>query len=670
MDQKHCWPNKNNYHRYQGVTLIDYITEPPLRWSLLGLLLPLIVLFLFALSQAGTSLFLLTKFGFSHPVALLFASMVCTCLTSVYFQKISLQFKKTFFYTKTFYKAYKDLHRSFASVEFGEKLELKQMQKVQAMWLLLQHRHLVKNLRLKLKQGENVDVKSFLDTQLEKTMRDLGGAYFKIELIDQTSFLYSWSFEVLSLEKFYSNLVMDEEDPSGEKISQIRSKLATYRWACLEGFGDNKELKSKTIEELNGILNTDRNQNNISWHSVLQAIKESEDLFCEGVEKIESNQADSWLKKFKHQRINIDHKRNPDPKLYGFAMYSSWFGGLGNMMAGNNLIGLYGSVAGVGALISFYPILHLSAFVKIVIAIFGCCSAAYASYALTWPMLHKLLKQVTRWRMRQNFRRYINKPSFEWLTKRSIDWRICICVLFAGFVTLSAVNFNVYATWHLTNRLIALFPDTVFAKFLAHMPIVLKVFLSGLQALISFLCAGALYFTSCFNQYVGQPGKVNLRFISVLDKIHNQIKQKSWLKVIQLIVIVIFSGLAAIAQTIIWFHGINPVLLYLCSIPASLAFFATFCEAALACLDNEDANVWLNDTQLNAWLKYQAPPISSSSSTLSQDNDKGQYNLSLSTIGDEDEDEDRIDVTSSLDDPIGLDLSGDGIPEFRDNVNS
>ena len=75
-------------------------------------------------------------------------------------------------------------------------------------------------------------------------------------------------------------------------------------------------------------------------------------------------------------------------------------------------------------------------------------------------------------------------------------------------------------------------------------------------------------------------------------------------------------------------------------------------------------------TALNAWLKYQAPPISSSSSTLSQDNDKGQYNLSLSTIGDEDEDEDRIDVTSSLDDPIGLDLSGDGIPEFRDNVNS
>ena len=46
--------------------------------------------------------------------------------------------------------------------------------------------------------------------------------------------------------------------------------------------------------------------------------------------------------------------------------------------------------------------------------------------------------------------------------------------------------------------------------------------------------------------------KNKLRFISVVDKILKHIKQKSWLKVGQLVIIVA-CGLAAIGQTIIWF---------------------------------------------------------------------------------------------------------------------
>ncbi len=610
MKLEHLWPNKNEICRYQNITWIHYLTDAKLRWSLLGLLVPLLVLSLFALSQAGTSLFLLTRFGFAHPVALLFASMVCCCLTSVYFQKISLYFKKTFFFEHRFYKAYKDLHRSFASVDFKkDNVTQNNIKRVQAMWLLLQHRHMVKKLRNMLKSTvifDESDLEGWYGKMLERAMKDLGGEDFKIQLIDKKSFVYQWSLGILKVELEVVQL-QSEKNLDDLSIKKIRNKLAMFGWCCLEGMSDS--AKNNILEELKKIIDC-------NFEPWLNHIEKYEKEFNNGVLGLSEEETQSkpksyqlWFNKFKHQRINIDHKLNPDPELYGFARYTSYFGGRGNMIAGNNLIGLYGSVAGVAALISFYPILHLSTFVKIVVALFGCCSAAYASYALTGPMLEKLLKQFSRWRMRQNFRRFLNKSSFQWLTQRSIDWRICICVIFAGFVTLSAVNFNVYATWHLTNRLIALFPDTVFAKFLSHMPIFIKIFLSGLQAIISFLCAGALYFTSCFNQYVGKQGKVNLRFISVLDKINSHIEQRSWLKVMQLIVIVTCSGLAAIAQTIIWFHGINIILFSLCSIPSTLAFFATFCEAALACLDNEDPNVWLSDEKIEAWVKHSSDMV-------------------------------------------------------------
>lgn len=632
---EHCWPNKNIILKHCNLTWFDYISRSAIRKNLILLLLPLLILLLFALSQAGTSLFLLTRFGFSHPVSILFASMVCICLTAVYFQKISINFRKKYFKNFDSYKSFKDLYRSFNSVTQADN-SISHLEKIQVMWLLMQHRHIVKKFRIEADKVDNIDV--WFKKQVLLAQHQLGGERFKLKLYDLNSNIYAWSNAYIHLEKNLINLFKKYEINADKDRQRIKSTLALYHWRCLES---SKRNQSDIIEILRSHA---ANVPEKDWQTHLGKISDCEHKFLKATTKYMKDDT-NWFEKIKFQRVNIDHKLNPDPDLFALAMFFATFGGIGNMVVGNNLIGLYGSIAGVAALISFYPILHLSITVKIVVALFGCLSAAFASFSLTWPMLIKLLKQFTRWRMRSKARSLLGQNTFTWLSSRSVDWRILVCFLFAGVVTLSAVNFNMYATWHLTNRLIALFPGTPLARYLAHMPWILKFILTSIQAIISFLCAGAIYFTSCFNQYVGQSGKTKLKTISVLDKIYKYFQQRSWSKVIQLVIVVSCSALAAFAQTIIWFHGVtsNPIYFILLTFPSALAFFATFCEAALACLDSETSFNWVSNDCLKGWLSLpnqQVKPISfidrskmqiRSNINLADNDDNNSNGLSIET---------------------------------------
>lgn len=626
---EHCWPNKNIILKHCNTSWTEYFTNPKMRKNVILLLLPLVILFLFALSQAGTSLFLLTRFGFSHPVAFLFAGMVCICLTCVYFQKISVNFAKSYYNNKTYYKAYKDLFRSFNSTQNPTNSE-NHFEKIRIMWMLLQHRHIMANFIAKTDMIEDKDVDNWFSKQVKLAQYNLGGEAFKLTMYSKGEDIYKWSLACIKLEKRLKTLFKDHDITDDVARKKIRSILSLYNWRCLEKTSDNtKDIIALLFKVTKKVQKKD-------WIAYFKDAKICEDHFLNAVDKHQED--NSWLEKIRYQRINIDHKLYPDPDLFFPARWLSRFGGLGNMLVGNNLLGLYGSIAGVAALISFYPIIHLSIAVKILVAIFGCVSAAFASYALTWPMLEKLLKQFTRWRMRRKARKLLSsKNNLKWLIVRPIDWRIVVCFIFAGVVTISAVNFNMYATWHLSNRLIALFSGTWLARYLTHMPMMFKVILTAFQCVISFLCAGSVYLTSCFNQYVGHTGKTKLRFISVVDKILKHIKQKSWSKVAQLAIIVACSITAAIAQTIIWFHGLttSPIVLLLLAFPASLAFFATFCEAALACLDSESDPAWVSNQCVKEWQALTASKLNNHQSDDSDLNSSNNTVVSSVTVSPE-----------------------------------
>lgn len=578
----HRWPNKNSNLIYSQLSWFDYLLRPRNRYHLICLILPLIILFLFALSQAGTSLFLLCRFGFSHVISAIFSIMICLSLTCVYFQKISSAFKKTLFRKKSYYKAYRDLVKALKSVENINTLA--NYKKFQITWLVLQQRHLISALRIAK------DDEFSLEKALESTVHQLGGQDMKLMLYNKESVIYKWCQESLNNEKKLLKILKQNKIFDSNIRLSIRSHVTIFKWACLEEANSVKK-RDEIISELVNISGLEKN----IWLSYFEEIRYVEAIFTAAIsDEIKDRK---WFEQLKYHRIQTDHKLNPNLNFIRLPRVVFYVGSIANMVVGNNLIGLYGSLAGVAALISFYPILHLSISLKIVIGVFGCLSAAYASYVLTLPMLRKLMKQLSRWRTRSFVRQFLNKKNYTWITARKFDWRFWICVIFAGVVTIAAVHFNMHTTWFLTNRLMALFSGTAFGNYLIHVPIFVKYILMITQGVISFLCAGAIYFTSCFNQYVGQEGKVKLSTISVLDKINKHIAKKSWLKVFQLMVIVTFSALAAVGQTIIWFHGLalSPILLALLMLPACLAFFATFCEAALVCLDDdEDSHYWLD----------------------------------------------------------------------------
>lgn len=622
------WPDQNVH---KSSNWMQYIFKPIYRSNLVYVLVPFLILLLFALSQAGTSLFILSRFGFSHMAALFLASMICICLTCVYFQKISAGFNRRFYLSIDHYKASRDLAKSFKSLDQNTK----KFENVQVMWILMRYQHIVKKLRTLESMGMH-NIYMWICNELKSDSALLGDNDFYSSLQDHSKMM-TWMCKVIEFENLLKKIRLDQ---SKYKIYKIRSLCTLYSWACLENVGQDKKNKIISMFKSSFIF-TDAYSDDLK--NILDSIEEKERFFKEAVGY--NNLSEGWYKKqLKYYRITLDHKLNPDPDSYWLPGWISRLGGYGNMIFGNNLLGLYGSVAGVAALISFYPIIHLSLTIKALIAVFGCCSAAFASYTLTWPILHKLLIYFSRWKFRAKARR-IFRQKCQWIKAAPVNIRLVLAIGLASIVTFAAVHFNMYATWHLVNRLIALFGSTGFGHYLAHIPWLFKVSITILQGCCSLLCAGGLYFFSCYNQYVGKDGKVSLRYISVIDKIQGYIKDRSWLKVLLLVVIVSSSLLAAFAQTIIWFQGFSVIAASMVAVPAVMAFFATYCEAGLICLDGANKSSWPSQEMVVAWQNEY-------SEHGSEDN-----GLKTPTSYDADDGNVGLPLREGVDDDVGLELT-------------
>ena len=600
------WPDENSTHLDNSYMRFGFLVSASTikRWLIL------IVLILFALSQAGTTLFVMTKVGFSHLFALLLAFLVGVCMILVYYQRLAQQSNRERFSQPEFYKAHRDLMKSIEVLPVYKK-EREQYEQIKLIWFILRSRHIIKSFRenglsCSIKEPENA-IREWVSFKMRENLGFInsleGHAFYDNLCADHD--LIQWLELVVTIEDQLIKL-SSKYQLSREALQSMRACVTQIGWFFHDTLILNKEIHLEHIptallEQLNQLERKERSV-------LLGLIRSKEEQLIEKTPKSASKQ---FLKRFRYYRVTVDQKNNLSPEAESIPKKLSFWGGFFNMWLGNNLLGLYGSLAGVATLLVFFPVIHLSYGLKVTIALFGAGSAAFATCIMTWPLLNKLMEYLSRWRMREQYRN-INKSTYL-IQKRPWDARLISTVLLAVIITFVAIHFNVFATWHLTNRLSALFAGAQISALLNQITWGVKAFFALSQAVCSLLCAGSLYFYSCYQQYAGQHGKRELRWISVVDKVLRCIKEKNWKKTAFLVVIGVCSLMAAFAQTLIWFRGFGLWMQITIAAPIFMAFFATFCEAGLACLDHGSGSKRPHLDVINTWIApYDSSPSSKS----------------------------------------------------------